>query len=86
MFGGLAFLVRGHMALVASGKGGLMVRIDPRDSAEIVSTTPAEPAVMRGRPLQGWVRLDNSDVSTRHQLSKWVALSTRCVETLPPKP
>lgn len=85
MFGGLAFLVRGHMAVVASGEGGLLVRIDPESSAELTSRTPAVPAVMRGRELPGWVRIDSLGVATRQELSDWVARSVRYVETLPPK-
>ncbi len=47
MFGGLAFLVGGNMAIAASGQGGVLVRVDPSESDAIVDTTPAELAVMR---------------------------------------
>src|SRR4051812_50176666 len=63
MFGGLAFLVGGNMAVAASGQGGLLVRVDPAESKQLVTTTPAEEMVMRGRPMRGWLRLDSADVA-----------------------
>src|SRR3954454_5605485 len=57
MFGGLAFLVGGNMAVAASGQGGALVRVDPEEGDRLVETTPAEPVVMRDRPLAGWVRV-----------------------------
>jgi TfoX/Sxy family transcriptional regulator of competence genes len=84
MFGGLAFLVDGHMTVVASGQGGLMVRVDPTRSKALVATTPAEPAEMRGRPMQGWLRLVATDVPGDN-LEEWVTMSTAYVATLPRK-
>src|SRR5881394_1174430 len=72
MFGGLAFLVGGHMAEAASGQGGALVRVDPAESERIVSTTDAEPMVMRGRPMDGWLRVPVEGVRTKRQLEKWV--------------
>ena len=62
MFGGLAFLVGGNMAIAASGQGGVLVRVDPEESDELVATTPAEPMEMRGRSMAGWLRVDAGDV------------------------
>jgi TfoX/Sxy family transcriptional regulator of competence genes len=85
MFGGLAFLVGGNMAIAASGEGGVLVRVDPADSDRLVDSTDAEMAVMRGRPMQGWLRVDPYDVRTKRQLSKWIALGTAYARSLPPK-
>ena len=85
MFGGLAFLIGGNMAIAASGQGGLLVRVDPATSEKLVTTTPAEPMVMRGRPMTGWLRVDAEHVRTKRQLAKWVALGTSCAGSLPVK-
>jgi TfoX/Sxy family transcriptional regulator of competence genes len=85
MFGGLAFLVNGHMAIAASGQGGAMVRVDPATSDKLVATTNAELAVMRGRPMDGWLRVATEDLRTKRLLAKWVTLGTTYARSLPPK-
>jgi TfoX/Sxy family transcriptional regulator of competence genes len=85
MFGGLAFLIGGNMAVAASGQGGVMVRVDPGTSDRLVDTTNARLAEMRGRPMQGWLRVDPDHLRTRSQLAKWVRLGTRYARSLPPK-
>jgi TfoX/Sxy family transcriptional regulator of competence genes len=85
MFGGLAFLVGGNMAVAASGQGGLMVRVDPAESERLVSTTKAQPMEMRGRPMKGWLRVDSQDVRTKQQLAKWVDRGTAYAGSLPAK-
>ena len=85
MFGGLAFLVGGNMAVAASGQGGLMVRVDPAGSDRLVATTTAYPMEMRGRQMAGWLRVDTDDVGTKRQLAKWVTLGTTYARSLPPK-
>jgi TfoX/Sxy family transcriptional regulator of competence genes len=85
MFGGLAFLIGGNMAIAASGQGGLLVRVDPATSEKLVTTTPAEPMVMRGRPMTGWLRVDAEHVRTKRQLAKWVAVGTSSAGSLPAK-
>jgi len=85
MFGGLAFLVRGNMAIAASGQGGVLVRVDPEESDELVRTTPAETAVMRGKAMQGWLRVAADDVSTKKALSAWVDRGVLFARSLPPK-
>jgi TfoX/Sxy family transcriptional regulator of competence genes len=72
MFGGLAFLVGGNMAIAASGQGGIMVRVNPEQSDALVAKTKAYPAVMRGRAMAGWLRVDTDDVRTKRQLAAWV--------------
>ena len=72
MFGGLAFLVRGNMAVAASGRGGLMVRVDPHDADALLERPYADPFEMRGRPIKGWLRVDAEGVRTKRQLEPWV--------------
>ncbi len=86
MFGGLAFVVSGNMAVAASGQGGLMVRVDPVESDRIVATTKARRVEMRGRPMRGWLRVDTEDVNTKRQLAKWVDMGMAYARSLPPKP
>ena len=85
MFGGLAFLIQGNMAIAASGQGGVLVRVDPARSDRLVATTNARPMEMRGREMPGWLRLDSHDVRTKPQLSKWVTLGRTSAESLPAK-
>ena len=85
MFGGLAFLVGGNMAIAASGQGGVLVRVDPDESDRLVATTKAEVAVMRGRPMPGWLRVAGADVRTKPQLAKWAKLGTAYARALPAK-
>ncbi|HEX4162852.1 MAG TPA: TfoX/Sxy family protein [Acidimicrobiales bacterium] len=85
MFGGLAFLIGGNMAIAASGQGGILVRVDPEQSDKLVSTTKASVAVMQGRAMSGWLRVDSADVRTKPQLSKWVTLGTTFARSLPAK-
>jgi len=68
MFGGLAFLVNGHMAVTASGRGGVMVRVDPAETDRLAQRAHVGPFVMRGRPLDGWLRVDAEGVRTKRQL------------------
>ena len=85
MFGGLAFLIGGNMAVAASGQGGVMVRVDPAKSDRLVATTNARLVEMRGRAMQGWLRVEPDDVRTKRQLAKWVSLGTTCARSLPAK-
>ncbi len=85
MFGGLAFLVEGNMAVAASGQGGLLVRVDPAQSERIIAKTSATEMVMRGRPMGGWLRVAAADVRTKRQLERWVRLGTAYAASLPPK-
>ncbi len=81
MFGGLAFLVNGNMAVAASGQGGLLVRVDPAESAELVAASGAEEMVMRGRSMAGWLRVDPGE----DELAAWVERGVAYARSLPPK-
>lgn len=85
MFGGVAFFVRGHMTVVASSNGGLMLRADPTKTANLVESTPADFAEMRGRPMKGWLRLASTAVASDTELNDWIEQSVRYSSTLPPK-
>jgi TfoX/Sxy family transcriptional regulator of competence genes len=85
MFGGLAFLIGGNMAVAASGQGGLLVRVDPAQSDKLVATTNARLMEMRGRSMQGWLRVDAEDLRTKRQLAKWVERGTTYARSLPAK-
>ena len=85
MFGGLAFLVRGHMAISASGQGGVLVHVDPAQSDELVATTSATVAVMQGREMPGWLRVAAEHVASDDGLSPWVEIGIGHARSLPPK-
>ena len=85
MFGGLAFLVGGNMAIAASGQGGILVRADPARSEQIVATTEAEKMEMRGREMTGWLRVDGEHVGSDAQLSRWVEIGVGYAGSLPAK-
>jgi len=85
MFGGLAFLIRGHMAISASGQGGVLVHTDPERSDSLVAATSATIAVMRGREMPGWLRVDAIDLTTDDDLSPWVEMGIEHARSLPPK-
>jgi TfoX/Sxy family transcriptional regulator of competence genes len=85
MFGGLAFLIGGNMAIAASGEGGAMVRVDPEQSETLVATTPASVAEMRGRPMPGWLRISSDDLRADDELATWVERGTAYARSLAPK-
>ena len=85
MFGGLAFLINGNMAVSASGQGGLLLRVDPAATEALVADPHADRAVMRGRAMDGWLRVDEAGVATERQLKTWVARGVAYARSLPPK-
>jgi len=84
MFGGLAFLIGGNMAVAASGRGGLMVRCDPAETADHV-VDGAEPMIMRGKPMNGWLRVSDQSVADDAALAHWVQVGTTTAARLPAK-
>jgi TfoX/Sxy family transcriptional regulator of competence genes len=85
MFGGLAFLIGGNMAVAASGQGGLLVRADPENSDSLLASTGVRPMEMRGKEMPGWLRVDTKAVRTKRQLEKWVRVGTAYARALPAK-
>ena len=86
MFGGVAFLVHGHMAVAASSQGGLMVRVDPVEGERLLTQPGAEPMVMGGRPsMKGWLLVRGEALSEPSALQAWVERGVRYAQSLPPK-
>jgi TfoX/Sxy family transcriptional regulator of competence genes len=86
MFGGLAFLIDGNMSVSASGQGGLLLRVDPAETDALSDQPHAQPFEMRGRVMQGWLRVDAEGLRTKRELERWVALGVAYARSLPSKP
>jgi TfoX/Sxy family transcriptional regulator of competence genes len=85
MFGGLAFLIGGNMSVSASGQGGLLLRCDPEETDTLVRQPHVERFEMRGRQMDGWLRVDADAVESREELERWVAIGVDYARSLPPK-
>jgi hypothetical protein len=85
MFGGLAFLMQGNMAVAASGQGGLLLRIDPADAETLTARPHAERFEMRGRAMDGWLHVGPEAVSSDGDLRHWVDIGLRYARSLPAK-
>ena len=85
MFGGLAFLIGGNMSVSASGQGGLLLRCEPAQTADLVQEPHASTAVMRGRAMEGWLRVDAEGVQSDEELRKWVVRAVGYARSLPAK-
>ena len=85
MFGGLAFMVAGHMAVSVSGRGGLLLRVDPARADSLIADPRASRFVMRGREMDGWLRVDIDAYATDDELNRWVGHGVGYVSSLPPK-
>ena len=84
MFGGLVFLIGGNMAVAASGQGGLMLRCDRADTDDHI-VDGAEPMIMRGKPMNGWLRVSAQGVADDDALTRWVRIGTTTAASLPAK-
>ena len=85
MFGGLAFLIDGNLSVSASGRGGLMLRVDPAETDSLLRNQHARCVEMRGRVMQGWLRVDAEGLRTKRQLERWVARGIAYARSLPSK-
>ena len=85
MFGGLAFLVNGNMAVAASGQGGILVRVDPKESGRLVRNAAVTEMVMRGRSMTGWLRVSDDYINTESRLRQWVERGVAYASSLPAK-
>jgi TfoX/Sxy family transcriptional regulator of competence genes len=85
MFGGLAFLLNGHMAVSVSGQGGLLLRVDPARTDELASEPSAARFVMRGREMAGWLRIEAAGVAGDDELRRWVDVGVHYASSLPPR-
>ena len=84
MFGGLAFLVDGHMAVAASGQGGMLLRCDPADTERLEQYEDVERFVMRGKPMTGWLHVQPGAVTEDDDLREWIAHGVRYARSLDP--
>jgi TfoX/Sxy family transcriptional regulator of competence genes len=85
MFGGLAFLLNGNMSVGVSHEGGLLLRVEPDETDALLTKPHARPFEMRGRSMQGWLRVDAEGVKTKRELERWVARGVKYARSLPPK-
>jgi hypothetical protein len=85
MFGGLAFLINGNMAISASGQGGVLVRVDPAETDMLVQRPHVQRMAMRGREMDGWIRVAPEGVRTKRQLQAWSTRGVTFARSLPPK-
>ena len=85
MFGGLAFLINGNMSVSASGQGGLLLHVDPDETDSLLAKPHAHPFEMRGRTMQGWLRVDAEGIKTKAQLQRWVTRGVDYAKSLPKK-
>ena len=85
MFGGLAFLIGGHMSVNVSGRGGLLLRCDPAETDTLRSKPHAGPFQMRGKDMDGWLRIDPEGLKTKRELERWVRRGVQYARSLPPK-
>jgi TfoX/Sxy family transcriptional regulator of competence genes len=85
MFGGLAFLIDGNMAVSASSKGGLLLRVDPAETESLVSEPHSQRFEMRGRQMDGWLRIDPEALKTDAELRRWVRHGVTYARSLAPK-
>lgn len=85
MFGGLAFLLGGNMAVAASGQGGLLVRVGPAEGERLPSSPHVSAMVMRGREMKGWLRVDAEGVRGKRMLEPWVRRGVAFARSLPAK-
>ncbi len=85
MFGGLAFLVNGNMAVSASSRGGLLVRIDPAQAEPLVDQQHVRRFEMRGREMDGWLSVDVELLKTNDELWRWVNHGLTYARSLAPK-
>ena len=85
MFGGNAFLVHGHLAVSASSRGGLLLRVDPAEGEALLADPRAEPFVMRGREMAGWLHVLVDATVDEDELERWVTRGVRYARSLPPK-
>jgi hypothetical protein len=85
MFGGLAFLIDGNMAVSASGKGGLLLRVDPSKTESLIDPPHMGRFEMRGREMDGWLRVDAEAVKTDKAMRHWVGVGVAYARSLPAK-
>lgn len=84
MFGGLCFMMRGHMCMGIVGDE-LMLRTGPDGYESAVKRKHARPMDFTGRPMTTMIYVSPQGLKTSKALSSWVDLAIRFNDTLPPK-
>ena len=85
MFGGLAFLIGGHLSVSASGRGGILLRVPPEETESLLAKPHTRPFEMRGRTMDGWLLVESEGVKTKRELERWVKRGVAYARSLPPK-
>jgi TfoX/Sxy family transcriptional regulator of competence genes len=85
MFGGLAFLIHGNMAVSASSQGGLLLRVNPAEVDSLISEPHVRRFEMRGRTMAGLLRVAAEVVEDDDDLRGWVRHGVTYARSLPPK-
>jgi TfoX N-terminal domain len=85
MFGGLAFLIGGHIAAAVSRGGGLLMRCPDDEWEELINDRHVRPFEMQGKAARGWLRVDAEGVAEEEDLTAWVQSGVGFARSLPPK-
>ena len=85
MFGGIGFMIDGHMAVGVSGEGGPMIHCFEEEADALLAKPGARPFEMRGREMKGWLRVDAESVSMKRALELWAMQTVAFARALPPK-
>jgi hypothetical protein len=85
MFGGLGFMINGHLAVSASSKGGMLLRVDPAESESLVRQPDVTRFVMRGREMDGWLHVQSRAYGTDDELDRWIRIGVSYARSLPAK-
>lgn len=83
MFGGVSFLINGHIAVAVSGRGGLLMRVEDDEREALLAQPGVEPFTMRGRPLKGWAHVTDVAISDDGELTRWVFTGVELARALP---
>ncbi|MER5215688.1 TfoX/Sxy family protein [Streptomyces sp. NPDC002838] len=84
MFGGIAFLHRGNMAVGVSGDD-LMVRVGPDNTDAALARPGTRVFDMTGRPMRGWILVAGATLTEDDALGAWIDEGRAFAESLPPK-
>ena len=84
MFGGVGYMIQGNMACGVHGDS-LIVRVGPAAYEEALGQPRARPFDMTGRPMKGWVYVDQQAISSEGDLKAWIERGVAFALTLPPK-
>ncbi|WP_117210967.1 TfoX/Sxy family protein [Allorhizocola rhizosphaerae] len=86
MFGGLAMLINGNMAVAVRGKGGgLLVRVGEAQREAALAEKGTDEMMMRGKAMRGWITVEPSACAKQADLRRWVTRGVSFARTLPPK-